>query len=156
MMNRQLHIRRSGRGLGRAARGVTLMELLVVIAILGILATIAVPTYRRYLIRTQRTEAKVALLQLQTAQEKFYMQNNAFTDNVKDASPDGLGLLEVTETGKYDITVNLAADAQTYTATASPHKGGGQDDDDDCKSFTITERGTRGVSGSSGVQYCWR
>jgi Tfp pilus assembly protein PilE len=98
----------------------------------------------------------VALLQLQTAQEKFYMQNNAFTDNVKDASPDGLGLLEVTETGKYDITVNLAADAQTYTATASPHKGGGQDDDADCKSFTITERGTRGVSGPSGVQYCWR
>ena len=144
------------RALHRRMRGVTLIELLTVIVILSLLMSIAVPTYRRYLIRSQRSEAKIALLQLQTAQEKFYMQNNAFTDNVKDASPDGLGLLEVTETGKYDITVNLAADAQTYTATASPHKGGGQDDDADCKSFTITERGTRGVSGSSGVQYCWR
>jgi type IV pilus assembly protein PilE len=156
MMNRHLHINRSVRGVGRASRGVTLMELLVVIAILGILASIAVPTYRRYLVRTQRTEAKVALLQLQTAQEKFYMQNNAFTDNIKDASPAGLGLLQVTETGKYDISVDLADDAQTYTATASPHKGGGQEDDVDCKSFTITERGTRGVSGPSGVQNCWR
>lgn len=138
------------------SRGVTLMELLVVIVILGVLASIAVPTYRRYLVRTQRTEAKVALLQLQTAQEKFYMQNNAFTDNISDASPSGLGLLKTTESSKYDISVDLADDAQTYTATASPHTGGGQEDDKDCKSFTITERGTRGVTGSSGVKTCWR
>ena len=156
MMNRQLHINRSGRGVGRAARGVTLMELLVVIAILGILATIAVPTYRRYLIRTQRTEAKVALLQLQTAQEKFYMQNNSFTDNIEDASPDGLGLSATTETGKYTVSVDLDDDGQTYTATAAPRAGGGQTDDDDCESFTINQRGTRGVTGPKGVQTCWR
>ena len=69
---------------GRRQRGVTLLELMVVISILAILASIALPTYRRYLIRSQRTEAKIALLQLQTAQEKFYMQNNSFTDNLTD------------------------------------------------------------------------
>jgi len=145
-----------GRGFGRHSRGVTLMELLVVIAILGVLAGIAVPTYRRYLVRTQRSEAKIALLQLQTAQEKFYMQNNAFTNDIVDASPKGLGLLSVTENNKYDIAINLAADAQTYTATASPHAGGGQVDDTECQNFTITERGTRGVSGPKGTQFCWR
>jgi hypothetical protein len=40
---------------------------------------------------------------LQTAQEKFYMQNNSFTDNLEDASPDGLGLSATTETGKYTV-----------------------------------------------------
>ncbi|HEX6397026.1 MAG TPA: type IV pilin protein [Steroidobacteraceae bacterium] len=155
-MSRHLFEKTGGRGFGRASRGVTLMELLVVIVILGILASIAVPTYRRYLVRTQRTEAKVALLQLQTAQEKFYMQNNTFTDNISDASPSGLGLLKTTETGKYDISVDLDDDAQTYVATASPPPGGGQQDDKDCKNFTINERGTRGVTGSSGVQSCWR
>lgn len=155
-MNRKLHILRARRGTRRAARGVTLMELLVVIAILGVLAAVAVPTYRRYLIRTQRSEAKIALLQLQTAQEKFYMQNNAFTDNINDPSPDGLGLLLVTETGKYDISVALGNGAQTYVATAAPHTGGGQTDDTDCKSFTIDERGTRGISGPGSVQTCWR
>src|SRR5688572_1247104 len=94
VLERLLSARRS---IGRQ-RGVTLLELMAVISILAILASIALPTYRRYLIRSQRTEAKIALLQLQTAQEKFYMQNNAFTDNLTDASPAGLGLAETTET----------------------------------------------------------
>ena len=142
---------------GRRTRGVTLMELLVVIAIVSIIAAVAVPTYRKYLIRTQRSEAKIALLQLQTAQEKFYMQNNTFTDNITAASPAGLGVLDVTETGKYDIRIVLAADGQTYTATAAPHAGGGQQDDRECATFTIDQRGTKGVSGGTRTaQECWR
>ena len=140
----------------RHQRGVTLLELLAVISIIAILASVALPTYRRYLVRTQRSEAKIALLQLQTAQEKFYMQNNSFTDNITDASPDGLGLPSSTETGKYTIAVDLADDGQTYVATAAPRVGGGQTDDEDCASFTINQRGTRGVTGSSGTQACWR
>jgi type IV pilus assembly protein PilE len=141
---------------GNRQRGVTLMELMAVIAVLAILASVAVPTYRRYLIRTQRSEAKIALLQLQTAQEKFYMQNNAFTSNITAASPTGLGLLSTTETGKYNISVTLATDAQTYTATATPATGGGQADDTECANFTINQRGTRGVSGPKGADACWR
>ena len=128
----------------RRQRGVTLLELMAVVSILAILASIALPTYRRYLIRSQRTEAKIALLQLQTAQEKFYMQNNSFTDNITDASPDGLGLPGTTETGKYAIAVDLADDGQTYDATATPVEGGGQADDADCANFSINQRGTEG------------
>ena len=140
----------------RRQRGVTLLELMAVVTILAILASVAVPTYRKYLIRTQRSEAKIALLQLQTAQEKFYMQNNSFTDNLTDASPDGLGLPATTETGKYTIEVVLADDGQTYDATAAPRTGGGQTDDEECASFTINQRGTKGISGTSDVQRCWR
>jgi type IV pilus assembly protein PilE len=148
----------------RAARarmlGVTLIELMVVITILAIIASIAVPTYRKYLLRAQRSEAKVALLQLQTAQEKFYLQNNIYTDKVTTASTatvPGLGLPGISETQKYDIKVTtLAVGGQSYTATASPHAGGGQTDDKDCANFTINERGTRGVSGTRTPEFCWK
>ena len=141
-------------------RGMTLIELLVVIGVLGILTSIAVPTYRKYLLRAQRSEAKIALLQLQTAQEKYYLQYNAYTDKVTTASTaevPGLGLPGTSETSKYDIKVTtLGAGGQSYTATASPHAGGGQTDDKDCANFTITERGKRGVSGTSSTEYCWK
>ena len=138
-------------------RGVTLVELMVVIAVLGTLAAIAIPTYRRYLLRSQRSEAKIALMSLQTAEEKFYLQNNTYTNNVTAAPPTGLGLLATSETGKYDVAITtFPGDGQSYTATASPRAGGGQTDDSQCMNFTITERGVRGVSGSFGSQQCWK
>ena len=149
------------RTIHRRMRGITLIELLTVVIILSVLASIAVPTYRRYLIRAQRSEAKIALLQLQTAQEKYYSQYNRYTDKVttkSTAATPGLGLPGKTETGKYAVSVtSLGAGAQEYTATAEPASGGGQEDDKDCGKFTINERGVRGNStGASHVQNCWK
>lgn len=139
-------------------RGVTLVELMIVIAVIGTLAAIAVPTYRRYLIRSQRSEAKIALMQLQTAEEKFYLQYNAYTTNITNAvnaTPAGLGLQNQSETGKYTLSV-ASVDGQSFTATATPRTGGGQTDDTQCINFTINERGTRGVSGPYGPEFCWK
>ena len=141
-------------------RGVSLIELMVVITILAIISSIAIPSYRKYLLRSQRSEAKIALLQLQTAQEKFYLQNNTYTDKVtvsSTATTPGLGLPGTSETNKYDIAVTtLGGGGQSYTATASPHSGGCQADDKDCANFTITERGVRGVSGTKTPEFCWK
>lgn len=139
-----------------ALRGVTLIELLVVVIVIAILASIAVPSYRNYMIRTQRTEAKTALMQLQAAQEKFYLQNNAYTDQIAAAPPAGLGLLAQTEGGRYAITVALGAGAQGYTATADPVAGGGQTDDTQCTQLSVTDTGVRGSTGPGGVDTCWR
>jgi type IV pilus assembly protein PilE len=139
----------------RRMAGVTLMELLVVIAVLGTLAAIAVPSYRRYLIRSQRSEAKVSLMQVQTAEEKFYLQNNAYTNSLTGGPGVGLGMGAVSETGKYDISVVTANAGQTFVATATPRAGGGQSDDAQCVNFTINERGVRGVSGPAAVETCW-
>ncbi len=139
-----------------SARGVTLIELMVVIVVVAILATVAIPSYRRYLLRSQRSEAKIALLNLQAAQEKHYLQNNMYTSNLTAASPTGLGILNVTETGKYTIEVATAVGGQSYTATAKPATGGGQADDKDCTTFTLTDRGVRGATGTGDVQKCWK
>jgi type IV pilus assembly protein PilE len=139
-------------------RGVTLIELMTVVVVMAIIASIAVPTYRKYLIRAQRSEGKIALLQLQTAQEKFYLQNNTYTDKVTTSSTaevPGLGLPGTSETGKYKVEVtNLGAGGQTYTATATPLVG--QADDKDCAKLTINERGVRGISGTKSPEFCWK
>lgn len=136
--------------------GVTLMELLTVIVVLGILASIAVPSYRNYLIRAQRTEATTALLNLQAAQEKFYLQNNAYTDNVDGDPPLGLGLAAVTERGFYEIRVVPANANQTYVATATPVAGAGQSDDTKCTEFSVNNAGERDAEGPGGMEQCWR
>lgn len=129
-------------------RGVTLIELVVVVVIIAILATIAIPSYRQFLLRSHRAEATVALLSVAAAQEKFYLQNNTYTTELTDAPPDGLGLPVTTENGYYDIAID-AADADSFTVTATAT--GGQTEDSHCAEFSIDQAGTRTASSSD----CW-
>jgi type IV pilus assembly protein PilE len=98
-------------------RGVTLMELMIVVVIIGILAAIAYPNYREYAARAKRNEARAALLQIATLQERFYLQNNTYTTDMTN-----LGFVlagnNISDTESYKINVD-AADANNYLATAT-------------------------------------
>lgn len=144
------------RGLGRhgpvgrrRVLGVTLIEVMIVVVVVAILGLIAVPSYRQYTIRAQRTEAKSALLELQTNQERWYLQNNAYTDDPEDLGFTG----SLTENGVYTIDVRPGPGglAQGYIATATPTSGGGSNgvdmsDDDECAQFSIDSEGRREAS----------
>ena len=141
-------------------RGVTLLELMMVVTVLGILAAIAVPSYRQYLLRANRTDAKTALMQLQAAQEKYYLQNNEYTNKILDAPPNGLGLTDTTAHGFYKLRVELTkvgeVDAQGFTAFATPIDGAGQSDDKKCVEFSIDDAGTKKATGPLGDVACWK
>ena len=64
------------------ARGFSLVELMTVVAIVAILGTIAVSSYRAYTLRATRTEGRLALLAIQVGQEKFFLQNNQYAQNI--------------------------------------------------------------------------
>jgi type IV pilus assembly protein PilE len=51
--------------------GITLIELIIVITIIGVIAAIAYPSYRDYALRTNRSDAQIALSKLAGDQEKF-------------------------------------------------------------------------------------
>ena len=136
-------------------RGITLFELLVVIVILGIIAALALPAYRHHVLRVNRAEAMTALLQLQGAQESHYLRHGAYTGSVETAPPAGLGIV-ASPSNKYALAVALAADGQSYIATATPTASGGQDADHECLAFSIDARGRRAVSGTADTQRCWK
>ncbi len=140
---------------GAQERGVTLIELMTVVVVVAILASIAVPSYRSYLIRSQRSDAKTALLQVQGAEERFYLQANAYTSDVTSPPPTGLGLTAVSTNGFYEIGVQPLDGNQSYIATAKPIAGKGQSDDTKCTAFSITDTGVRDATGPGGRDYCW-
>lgn len=138
--------RRLGLSRGRQA-GVTLIELMIVLVIVAILATIAVPSYRQYTIRAHRTEAKSALLKLQTKEEGYYLQNNQYS-----ADATALGFPgSVSENGVYTLNVATASAGQSFTATATPTAGGTMTDDTHCAEFSIDNQGTQGATNTD----CW-
>jgi type IV pilus assembly protein PilE len=136
-------------------RGVTLLEVLVVMLIAGILAALALPAYRQHLVRVNRSQATTLLYEIAAAQERFYLRHGSYTGNLGSAAPLGLGLTVNTST-RYSFTVALAADGQTYIASATPVRGGGQDADGECLVFSIDQRGRRAVSGTRDTAFCWR
>jgi type IV pilus assembly protein PilE len=138
------------------SRGITLLELLVTLLLVSVIVALALPGYRRHVVRVNRAEALTALLQLQDAEEKFYLRHDAYTNNVGAVPPVGLGISSLSASNKYQLSVALAPDGQSYIATATPTRDGGQAMDLECLAFSIDARGRRAVSGTREAGYCWR
>jgi len=130
----------------RNESGMTLVELMVVLLIVAVLASIALPSYRQYVLRSHRVEAKTALLNLAAAQEKYYLTNNTYADDI-----DLLGLSGVTENGWYDIEIT-DGDTVGFSATATATATDQQDTDTRCASFTIDSTGLKTATSTD----CWQ
>lgn len=132
------------------SKGLTLIELMVAMMIIAIMATIAVPGYRQFMLRSNRVDAKRALLNVAAAQERFYLQNNTYAgpSGLEAAPPGGLGIPETTENGHYSIAI-VAGDATVFSATATAQ--GNQAQDIRCASFTIDQSGAKTATSAE----CW-
>jgi type IV pilus assembly protein PilE len=137
------------------SRGFSLIELMIVVLVVAVLAAIAVPSYRQYVLRSHRTEAKAALLNVAAAQEKFYLQNNTYTTALTAAPPAGLGIAATTRNGYYNIAIG-DADATEYSVTATA--AGTQIQDTACASFAIDSFGVKSATkkgGGDNSAACW-
>ena len=138
----------------RRMRGVTLIELLAVIAIVAILSSVAVASYRSYVLRAHRTDATAALLRIQVAQEKYFLQNNSYTADITDAPPAGLGVSSPTQNGFYTLAVAPGSTnniATSYLATATA--AGSQTQDRACPTLTIDDQSQHGPLATAAT--CW-
>ncbi len=145
------------------ARGFTLIELLIAVAIVGILASIAYPSYRASIMKSQRIEGKELLLEVANREAVFKSNFNTYTDVINSSdsctgADCGLAFPGTDKQSKneyYALTVD--ATATTFTLTATPVTGSAQAGDK-CGAFLLDNTGRRTLSGAAAgmtVQDCW-
>jgi len=134
--------------IGHPHRGFTLVELMVAVAILAIIMAVAIPSYSDYVVRANRGEGKVAVLQTAQALERCFTRHNAY-----DAGACNLTFPIDSENDWYQVTVDDRT-ATTFTLTAAP-QGTQATRDAECGGFTVTQTGLRGITGTGTVQDCW-
>ncbi|MDX1411394.1 MAG: prepilin-type N-terminal cleavage/methylation domain-containing protein, partial [Nitrospirales bacterium] len=62
-------------------KGFSLTELMIVVAIIGILATIAIPSFMSYQAKTKQVEAKNNLVAIHTGEVAYFAENNGYVDD---------------------------------------------------------------------------
>jgi type IV pilus assembly protein PilE len=128
--------------------GFTLIELVVAVSIVGILATIAYPTYVNSMAKERRASAKSMMLNIAQLESRFFSENNRYT-----VSLTALGLPSdpvKSEAGGHSITVAaLGAIATGYTITAVPLVS-----DSQCETLTLTSTNISNATGTDPSQ-CW-
>lgn len=143
---------------GITPHGFTLIELLIALAVVAILSAIAWPGYGAVMQRAQRHDARLALMELQHAQERHYLRHFAYTGQLTAARADG-GLGHSERAGDYRLSITLDADGQGYTVHAVPEPATRQARDLACARFTLDHAGRHAATDSSGADStaaCWR
>jgi type IV pilus assembly protein PilE len=139
--------------------GFTLIELMIAVTIVGILASVAIPSYLAYVKKGKRAEAQGALVTFANAMEQWRLQNGSYCDAGGAGGANTCGASGTNDTGSptifstvvpisggtktYDLTIsNVTATTYTLTATAA----GTQTSDGD---LSLTSTGTKSCTVAS-------
>ncbi|MFN7727302.1 MAG: type IV pilin protein [Rubrivivax sp.] len=131
-----------------AGRGFSLVELAVVLAAVGVLVSLAVPSWQQHLQRARRADAVAALTQLQAAQERLRTHTGAYSNDFQ-ALQRPLHSAE----GHYTLAVELQG-PEAYRATATPRAGGPQQPDSACSPLVMQVR--LGFVETGPQRGCWQ
>ena len=114
------------------------------LAVVGILAAVALPSFLDSMRKGRRSEAFSALSSLQLAEERWRSTNPNYTATLSDL----VGVPAVTSSGYYAIAIT-AADALSYTATATARSGTTQAGDTGCTLLVVNMNAGNASTGSA-------
>lgn len=130
--------------------GYTLIELLLTVTIVGILTAVGYSTYQNKMIEARRTEAKTKLMEVLQKEERYFNENNTYTNNVTQI---GYSSPLYSDNNYYIITIaaNLNGLSDGIILTATPQ--GVQSNDISCGNFILNSNGQKTISGAG--TNCW-
>ncbi|MGZ3862806.1 MAG: type IV pilin protein [Bacteroidia bacterium] len=102
----------------RKLAGYTMMELLAVLGIIGILVSMALPTFKPLLVRTKSVEATEHLKHLVQMEQGYYFIHSKYSDKLSDIDFVQSKLVSDGGTANYKIEVTKA-DNKGFIATAT-------------------------------------
>ena len=110
----------------RGVAGFTLLEVMITVAIVGILASIALPSYSYFITRSRITEATNALSDMRAQQEKWFMDHRDYTDGagkcgIEATPPDLITKFNANTANKFVIYCP-AVTTSTYTLRAAARR----------------------------------
>ena len=144
----------------RTQTGFTLIELIVTMLIVAILASIAFSMYQHSIIETRRTQAKTALMDLASREQKLYATTNVYSTAPSDLGYTGAQFPMTVGDGYYEVNVLVTPATSTapasFNLTATPI--GTQAADTQCASFGLNSLGEQSATNSQGQDAestCW-
>jgi type IV pilus assembly protein PilE len=132
---------------GKFGRGYTLIELMVTVAIVAILASIAIPAYGRYLMRSRRSDAQQFMTAISNRESQYLLDARAYATSLGStglnmSGVDGWTCETSCTNGTYTISAALEGTGFSITGTPS-----GKQTSDGILNLKSTGARTRTVSG---------
>jgi type IV pilus assembly protein PilE len=124
--------------------GFTLIELMITVAIIGILAAVALPSYKQYIVRANRSAAQAQMMDIANREQQFLLANRAYVAH-DDALWTASYSLPTEVASKYTYTIAPGTSTvPSFLITFSPIATGSQASDGN---LTLTSEGVKAPTG---------
>ena len=130
-------------------KGMTLIELLIVVAIIGILTSIAYPSYQQHVLKSHRATAMADMMKIQIELELDKSKTGVY--HFSSIVSGGTCSFCDTETSRYQFDIDdTGLGMDSYVITAAPVESSVQNKDK-CGTLSLNA----GSVGAAGQDSCW-